>query len=144
MNMVIGWLMAASLAGCVFTIHHFSIRWLRCRLRNRGPNDMLIAVTALFATHLIESGLFALGLLVSAEYFEIGALVGDVSGQLREYLYYSMVTYTSLGLGDVFPLGELRLISGIEVLTGLLVIGWSASFLFSEMSTDRTARQAWT
>ena len=103
---------------------------------------MLIAVIGLFATHLIESGLFAFGLLVSAEYFKIGVLTGDVSGQFREYLYYSMVTYTSLGLGDVFPLGELRLISGIEVLTGLLVIGWSASFLFSEMSTDRVARQA--
>ena len=102
---------------------------------------MLIAVIGLFATHLIESGLFACGLLLSAEYFEIGGLTG-VSGQFREYLYYSMVTYTSLGLGDVFPLGELRLISGIEVLTGLLVIGWSASFLFSEMSTDRIARQA--
>ena len=82
---------------------------------------MLIAVIGLFATHLIESGLFACGLLLSAEYFEIGGLTG-VSGQFREYLYYSMVTYTSLGLGDVFPLGELRLISGIEVLTGLLVM----------------------
>ncbi len=139
MNILIGWLMAISLAGCVFAIHHFSIRWLRRLLHDRRSNDMLIAVVALFATHLFEAGLFAFGLIVSAEYLEIGALSGAVSGNLREYLYYSMVTYTSLGLGDVFPLGELRLISGIEVLTGLLMIGWSASFLFSEMSERRTS-----
>lgn len=49
----------------------------------------------------------------------------------------SMVTFTSLRLGDVFPQGELCLITGIEVLTGLLVIGWSASFLYMEMHEDR-------
>ncbi|MGE5242209.1 MAG: ion channel [Bacteroidota bacterium] len=43
------------------------------------------------------------------------------------------MTYTSLGLGDVYPLGDLRLIAGIESLIGLLMIAWSASFTYLMM-----------
>ncbi len=138
MNIVIGLLMAFSCTGCVFTIHHVSIRWLRHRLHNPRPNTVFISVVALFAAHLVEAGVYALGYFVSTEYLSIGAISGAMSGGLRDYYYYSIVTFTSLGLGDVFPYGELRLMTGFEVLTGLLVIGWSASFLYVEMQHDRT------
>lgn len=39
----------------------------------------------------------------------------------------------SLGLGDMFPSGHLRLISAIEALNGLILIGWSTSFTFLAM-----------
>ena len=48
-------------------------------------------------------------------------------------MYYSIVTYTSLGLGDVYPVGHIRFITGIEVLNGLMLITWSASFTFIAM-----------
>jgi potassium channel LctB len=38
------------------------------------------------------------------------------------------VSYTSLGLGDVYPGGSLRLITGVEALNGLLMIARSGSF----------------
>ena len=38
-----------------------------------------------------------------------------------------------LGFGDVVPNGPLRLLAGAEALNGLLLIGWSASFLYLEM-----------
>ena len=50
-----------------------------------------------------------------------------------DYFYYSAVMYTSLGLGDVFPTGHLRFMSGIEALNGLMMIGWSTSFTFLAM-----------
>jgi hypothetical protein len=43
------------------------------------------------------------------------------------------VTYTSLGFGDVYPIESMRLISGVEALTGLLMIAWSASFTYLAM-----------
>lgn len=58
----------------------------------------------------------------------------SVSCQLREFWYFSIETYTSLGLGDIDPLGQLRLLTGIEALTGLLMISWTASFTYLEMS----------
>ena len=39
-----------------------------------------------------------------------------------------LLTYTSLGYRDV------RILAGIEVLSGLLTIAWSASFMYMEMT----------
>jgi hypothetical protein len=33
----------------------------------------------------------------------------------------------------VFPLGPVRLLSGVEALNGLMLIGWSASFTYLTM-----------
>ena len=49
------------------------------------------------------------------------------------YFYFSIVSYTSLGLGDVFPTGHLRFITGVEALNGLLLIAWSGSFIYIAM-----------
>ena len=51
----------------------------------------------------------------------------------RTYPYFSFACYTSLGIGDIVPVGGLRLLAGIEALNGLMLIGWSASFLLVEM-----------
>ena len=48
-------------------------------------------------------------------------------------MYFSAETYTSLGFGDVTPDGPVRLLVGAETLNGLLLIGWSASFLCISM-----------
>ncbi|EGG99066.1 Protein yfbU [gamma proteobacterium IMCC2047] len=47
--------------------------------------------------------------------------------------YHSFVTYTSLGFGDIIPTGYLRFITGIEALAGLVLIAWTASFVYVEM-----------
>lgn len=50
-----------------------------------------------------------------------------------DYFYFSIVSYTSLGHGDVFPSGHLRFITGVEALNGLLLIAWSGSFIYIVM-----------
>ena len=42
--------------------------------------------------------------------------------------------YTTVGYGDIEPQGSLRFLAGIEALTGLSLITWSASFMFMEMT----------
>lgn len=49
------------------------------------------------------------------------------------FLYFSGETYTTLGLGDIYPTGSLRLVTGIEALTGLLMRSWTGSFTYLEM-----------
>jgi hypothetical protein len=51
----------------------------------------------------------------------------------QDCLYFSVVTYTSLGFGDHVPVSHARLIAGVEALNGLLLIGWSASFTYLAM-----------
>jgi hypothetical protein len=36
-------------------------------------------------------------------------------------------------LGDIAPLGPVRLLAGVEALNGLLMIAWSASFTYLSM-----------
>jgi len=43
------------------------------------------------------------------------------------------VNYTSLGYGDIHPIGSMRAVAVTEALTGLMMIGWSASFTYLKM-----------
>jgi len=49
-------------------------------------------------------------------------------------LYFSAVTYTTTGYGDLVLPSEWRLIGGVEALTGILMCGWSTGFFFVVVS----------
>ena len=78
-------------------------------------------------------------MIFAAAYFHMngaenwGYLQGSFNGSLLDCIYYSFTTYTTLGFGDIEPIGSIRFLTGIEALTGLVLITWSASFLFIEM-----------
>ena len=63
----------------------------------------------------------------------MGSLIGEITISHQDYHYFSAVTYTTLGFGDITPNGELRWIAAIEALTGLVLITWTASFAFLVM-----------
>jgi hypothetical protein len=47
-------------------------------------------------------------------------------------VYFSLVTFTTLGYGDItLPEQEWRILSGIEALNGILLVGWTTAFLFA-------------
>jgi voltage-gated potassium channel Kch len=48
--------------------------------------------------------------------------------------YFSIVTYTTVGYGDLLPPEQWRLAAGVEALTGILMCGWSAAFIFAVVS----------
>ena len=45
--------------------------------------------------------------------------------------YFSLVTFTSLGYGDVTLGPQWRIISGMEALNGVLLVGWTTAFLYA-------------
>ena len=53
---------------------------------------------------------------------------------LASALYFSAVTYTTTGYGDLVLPAEWRLVGGIEALTGILMCGWSTGFFFAIVS----------
>ena len=53
---------------------------------------------------------------------------------LESALYFSSVTYTTTGYGDLVLPKEWRLIGGVEALTGILMCGWSTGFFFAIVS----------
>jgi voltage-gated potassium channel len=47
-------------------------------------------------------------------------------------MYFSVVTFTTLGYGDItLPEHEWRIMSGIEALNGIVLVGWTTAFLFA-------------
>ncbi len=55
----------------------------------------------------------------------------NVLGTFEEATYFSFVTFTTLGYGDITLAGAWRILSGIEALNGVLLLGWSTALLFT-------------
>jgi hypothetical protein len=53
---------------------------------------------------------------------------------LQSALYFSAVTYTTTGYGDLVLPDIWRLVGAIEALTGILMCGWSTGFFFALVS----------
>jgi hypothetical protein len=58
------------------------------------------------------------------------AWTGAVPG-LADALYFSAVTYTTTGYGDLVLPEQWRIVGGIEALTGILMCGLSTGFFFA-------------
>lgn len=55
-------------------------------------------------------------------------------GDLQDAFYFSAVTYTTTGYGDLVLPEDWRLLGGVEALTGILMCGWSTGFFFAVVS----------
>jgi len=59
---------------------------------------------------------------------------------LPSAFYFSAVTYTTTGYGDLVLPNEWRLVGGVEALTGILMCGWSAAFFFAVVTRMNETR----
>ena len=59
---------------------------------------------------------------------------------LSSALYFSAVTYTTTGYGDLVLPREWWLVGAVEALTGILMCGWSTGFFFAVASRMFDAR----
>ena len=94
---------------------------------------VVYGVLGALIAHVSEVWVFAFGYYFLAPYSQFGTLVGKFSDSLRDYAYFSFITYSSLGYGDITPIGPLRFMVGMEVLTGIVLTSWTASFMFIQM-----------
>ena len=117
-------------------IHYEVLRALNAGLpRLSIPNrtKLLVVIFAAFIAHALEMGVYGVAYYILGKYLEAGSLSGHGALTLINCLYFSAETYTSLGFGDITPVGPVRLLAGAEALNGLLLIGWSASFAYISM-----------
>ena len=103
---------------------------------------VLYGVLVIFVTHTVEIIIFGLGYFAILALPNMGTMSGNASGipSLLDCIYFSFVTYTTVGYGDIFVHGYARYLTGVEALLGLILITWSASFLYIEMQKNWTTR----
>lgn len=94
---------------------------------------IIFGVAAILFTHTLQVALFAVGYWLCS-FVGPGALTGEFSGKATDFMYFSFVTFTTVGYGDITPVGDFRLLAGIESLTGFVLITWTASYFYLLMS----------
>ena len=56
-------------------------------------------------------------------------LAGGGTHGFLDFCYFAAETYSTLGYGDLVPLGALRVIASVEALNGVLLLTLSGAFL---------------
>lgn len=138
-------LVLATAMVCTTVAFHFSgILVLMGLLRSRGPRFhaedsiygqvtlVVSMVIGVFALHTVEIWLYAFvyTLIDAIEHFEAA-------------LYFSTVTFASLGYGDIVLSEKWRLFSAIESANGVILFAWSTAFLLSVMNRLRILEHDW-
>ncbi|MND28741.1 Ion channel [compost metagenome] len=85
----------------------------------------ILSLTAiiLMLLHYMEIALWA------AVYFVIPEL--SQLGTWEEAIYFSMITYTTVGYGDITLPAIWRVMSGFEAMNGILLFGWSTAMFYA-------------
>jgi len=112
----------------------FSRKLPELRLPRRGRIVALMLV--LLSAHVVEVWIFGVTYWYLSAWPELGTLSGELMEGALDYVYFSVATFTTVGFGDIAPLGPLRILSGTEALVGLSLITWSASLSFLELQRD--------
>ncbi len=122
-------------ATCVMVHYEFLYQMTRLmpKINIRHRLRIVFGVIGALIAHALEIWIFGLAYYWLHHAGNWGRLEGNFDGSLLASGYFSFTTFTTLGYGDIEPFGELRYLSGIESLAGLLLITWSASFLYIEM-----------
>jgi hypothetical protein len=95
----------------------------QCRAHKALPAVTWSAVWLLML-HLVE-------VVVWAGFYLLITPVEEIA-TFEEALYFSLVTFTTLGYGDITLADHhWRLLSGAEALNGVLLVGWSTALLFA-------------
>jgi voltage-gated potassium channel len=92
----------------------------------RARNSLRVVIwtaIVLMALHVVEIHLWALTYML--------VLPGDPLDTYEKAVYFSFVTFTTLGYGDVtLSTHDWRILSGVEAMNGILLAGWSTALLF--------------
>lgn len=114
----------------------FGIEALRDHLDRHHPRSLVHAtfklavfVLWLFLATILEVWTWAM------LYLGLGAIE-----PIEKAVYFSTVTFTTLGFGDITLGEEWRLLSSFEAANGLLMFGWSTALVFAAVQWVYAAR----
>ena len=132
-------LLSVGLITAAVLVHFQALRILstwQTNMTASGHIKVLCIIIGLITAHVVEAAMFAAGYWVGELGLHLGRFVGVQPTGAAQYFYFSLETFTTQGVGDLYPVGPLRLLASLEPLAGLILIGWSTTFTFMVMSLD--------
>ena len=124
-----------TLAACVLLQYEWLLvvwRWLSTHRGHRRVK-VLYGILSMFVLHAAEILIFAAALWLLVQWPATGRLEGQQASGFFDYAYFSAVTFSTVGFGEIWPVGPIRLLCAVEALAGFVLITWSASFTYLEM-----------
>lgn len=92
----------------------------RMALKSQRLLDVSGTILLFFAAALLEVSVWAAAFVI----------LGAISG-LEPALYFSMVTYTTLGYGDILLSEQWRLLASFEAANGIMMFGWTTALVIA-------------
>jgi hypothetical protein len=131
-------LLTATLTIICVAVHYEALRLISAMHPRHwsGKVNIGVMILLIILAHVLEAVLFSTGYWLGADVFGIGELKGLHDHGAAAYVYFSLETFTTQSIGDVIPMGQLRLLASVQPLVGLMLIGWSTSFTFLVMRRD--------
>ena len=116
-------------------IHGFgTVSWLRYLLARKTLADGRIrpakVLSAIISTAIVLIALHIIEIFVWALAYTLVVPDGELQS-FESAFYFSAVTFTTLGYGDITLGSDWRILSGLQAINGILLIGWTTAFLFA-------------
>lgn len=83
-----------------------------------------------FVISALVLGLFLVTLFDAVLWAQVYVAIGAIPDQ-EGALYFSMVTFTTLGYGDLTLQADWRLLASLEAANGIIMFGWSTALIVS-------------
>ena len=140
--MLVQLVLATMMVALTVLVHLFGLAMLMRVLRSHTrvfrkltmmPLTLLLAATiGIFTIHTLEIWLYAL------LYLQLGTFQ-----DFEQALYFSTVTYATIGYGDLLMPHQWRILGAIEGAAGIIMLGWSTAFLVSLLSQLKLFTHDW-
>jgi len=141
-HMLLQLLLATAMVVMTVLIHLFGLAVLMRVLRSHTrmfrrfpimPLTLLLAASiGIIAIHTLEIWFYAL------VYLRLGSFP-----EFEQALYFSTVTYATIGYGDLVMPHEWRILGAIEGAAGIIMLGWSTAFLVSLLTQLKLIGHDW-
>lgn len=124
---------SAMLVGCVL-FHGMGLAGLSKAMRSEASIERLRQIEPLSPRGALFTLLIVLALIVlhglEIWAFALLYLLVDAVHTFEEALYFSTISYSTVGYSDTHIVRDWRLLGAFESILGMILLGWSTAFFF--------------
>lgn len=112
--------------GTIYWVKLLNNKYSKAKLfKSQKTNVWVLIYTAIFLLSLN----FLEAIIWGFTYYILPGITEFES--LEKAIYFSLVTFTTLGYGEITISSSNRILAGLEAMNGVLLLGWTTAIMFS-------------